>query len=244
MKRIKNYWLNQQPPALSQHYLTTAKYLLFDGTYFHKKGCLALVIDIEAKRILQYQYIQRESYQAVYPLFLHLKNQGLSPLAITLDGHRMVIRAILEVWPQIRVQRCLFHIQNQGMMWIRYRPKTVAGQTLRNLLKTLAPIRSQEDRDCFVANYQSWHQTYDQAIRLLPKDCVASKDLRRTVSLINNALPDMFHFIKDQKVATTTNYLENFYSQLKHQYRNHRGLSEQHKVHYLKWFCYLKNKLN
>lgn len=241
LKRIKNYWLSKEPPALSHHCYAAAKYLLFDGTYFHKHGCLALIIDIERKIILRAQYIEKESYDAMYPVFLELNKLGLTPTAITLDGHRMVIRAVLQAWPHALVQRCLFHIQNQGLMWIRFRPKTDAGQKLRGLLKTITAIRSQEASDGFKADYQRWHQRHDEVIRLLPKDSVANKDLRRIMSLINNALPNMFHFIKDPNIASTTNYLEGLFSQLKHQYRNHRGLSETHKIQYLKWFCYFKN---
>jgi len=60
-------------------------------------------------------------------------------------------------------------------------------------------------------------------IKTLPKTSVANTDLKRTISLINNALPNMFHYLKDQNIAPTTNLLENLYSQLKHQYCNHRG---------------------
>lgn len=241
LKRIKNYWLQRETPVLSHHCYAVAKYLLFDGTYFHKKGCLALVIDIERKLILSSEYIEKESYYATFPMFSDLKKRGLSPTAITLDGHRMVIRAILQTWPYVLIQRCLFHIQNQGLMWIRYRPKTEAGQKLRGLLRTVTAISSQDDSTCFRSNYQTWHQMHDESIRLLARDSVANTDLKRTMSLIDNALPNMFHFVKDPNIASTTNYLESLYSQLKHQYRNHRGLSETHKIQYLKWYCYFKN---
>jgi len=64
------------------------------------------------------------------------------------------------------------------------------------------------------------------------------------MGLINNVLPDIFHYIDNPFIAPTTNLLENIYPQLKHNYRRHRGLTEQHKITYLKWFCYLKNNVN
>lgn len=221
-----------------------AKYLLFDGTYFHKRGCLALLIDIVHKRLLWYEYIEREAYQTVYPMLLGLKTRGLNPAAITVDGHRMVIRAMLDTWPTMTIQRCLFHIQNQGLMWIRHRPKTLAGQELRYLLRRVTEIRCENTAKHFLMQYQTWHQKHSDSLRLLPKDSIANKDLKRTVSLIQNALPNMFHFIKDRNIAPTTNYLENLYSQLKHHYRCHRGLTEQNKIQYLKWYCYLKKGRN
>jgi len=200
-------------------------------------------MDYTTKNIVDYAYINKESYLDVYPLCLKLKEQGVNPLAVSLDGHRYVIKAIIAVWPDIIIQRCLYHIQNQGLMWIRTYPKTKAGKELRVLLKMLTSIKNNIDKQAFLAIYARWFNKYSQFIKTLPKTSIANTDLKRTISLINNALPNMFHYLKDQNIAPTTNLLENLYSQLKHQYRNHRGLTEKHKISYLKWYCYLKNRL-
>ena len=238
--RIIHYWLNQQPPALSQNHYLKAEYVMFDGTYFHKDGCLAIVMDSGHRILLDYWYIDRENYHDVYLRLMQLRQNGLSPKAITIDGHKQVTEAIQNVWPAILVQRCLFHIENQGLMWIRTFPKTEAGKTLRLILKNITGIRSDLDRENFLTTYRQWRNKYDLFIQQLPRNSIANKDLKRTTALINNALPNMFHFIKDQGIASTTNLLENFYSQLKHQYRNHRGLSRNHKIAFLRWFCYFK----
>ena len=193
------------------------------------------------KRLISYEYIDRESYPNIYPVLLGLKNKGLNPIAITTDGHRTVIKAILDVWPSIKIQRCLFHIQNQGLMWIRTYPKTEAGKQLRNILKSLTLIKTKKDQRKFLNTYGDWFRTFEPAIKKLSKTSIANTDLKRTTGLINNALPNKFHFIKDRNIAPTTNILENLFSQLKHQYRSHRGLSKQHKIQYLKWYCYFKN---
>lgn len=243
LKLIKNHWLAKEPPALSQYDYQKAKYLIFDGTYFHKNGCLAVFMDHEAKKIVHYAYIDKESYHNVYPLCLKLKEQGSNPIVITLDGHKYVIRAILDVWPKVIIQRCLYHIQNQGLMWIRTYPKTEAGKELRGLLKSLTNIKTAADKQAFLTAYDQWLSKYRKFIKSLPRTSVANTDLKRTMSLINNAMPNMFHYLKERNIASTTNLLENLYSQIKHQYRNHRGITEQHKISYLKWYCYLKNGL-
>jgi hypothetical protein len=61
--------------------------------------------------------------------------------------------------------------------------------------------------------------------------------------LINNALPEMFYFLDDAKVGSTTNALEGFHSRLKSDYQRHRGLSKQHRINYIHWYCYFKNQL-
>ena len=213
---------------------------MFDGTYFHKDGCLVLLMDAWRSRLLDYWYIARESYEDIYPRLLELKNKGLNPMVTTLDGHKTVIAAFENVWPGIVIQRCLFHIEHQGLMWIRHYPKSLAGQRLRIILKNITGLRSAEDKQRFISLYRSWQKHFGEFIRKLPKDSMANKDLKRTTALIDHALPNMFQFIKDQKIASTTNLLENFYSQLKHQYRNHRGLAREHKISFLNWYCHFK----
>lgn len=241
IKLIKNYWLSQEPKCLKID-LSKVKYLAFDGTYFHKDGCLIVLFDIINKKYLYYEYVKKENYFSVLEMCKNLKANGLNPIAITVDGHQQVIRAFCETWGNIIVQRCLFHIRLQGQMWLRKNPRTDAGKFLKAILSELMNVKNNDKKNNWINRYFAWQEKYRQEILSLSKTSIAATDLRRAMSLINNALPDMFHFIKDQKIASTTNLLENYFSQLKHKYRSHRGLKEPHKIAYLKWFCYYKNQ--
>lgn len=244
LKQIKNYWLSKEPPALLNINYQKIKYIIFDGTYFHKDGCLIVFIDSTTKRPFYYAYVNKESYENVYPATCYLKSLGLNPKAFTLDGHPHVIKALIATWSSVLIQRCLFHIQNQGLMWIRKPPKTQAGKDLSVILKSCTSIKTQEESARFVKSFYHWNTKYNNEIELLDKTSIAYKDLKRTRSLINNALKDMFHFVKDQNIVSTTNYLESFFKHLKHNYRCHNGLSLKHKIAYLKWYCFYKNYTN
>lgn len=198
-------------------------------------------MEAKAQKIISNIYAKKEGFKIVYPWFKKLKKQGLNPLYIVMDGERSVIRAIKLIWPHARIQRCLYHIQREGMRWLRTYPKTQAGRELRCLLRTLCAIKSIRERNDFIKNYELWIKKYREFVKSLPKENVAFKDLKRTMVLINNAIPDMFYYLKDPNIPATTNMLESFYSRLKADYRSHRGLTQIHKVHYLKWYCYLKN---
>ena len=199
-------------------------------------------MDAVDQRIISYIYTKKEGYKNTLPWFSELKEKGLYPLYITMDGERSVIRAISDVWPETTIQRCLYHIQREGMRWLRAYPKTQAGKNLRCLLKTLCRINSKEECDEFIIAYLRWLEVYRNYVMSLPKNEVAFKDLKKTMTLINNALPDMFYYLSDNKVPKTTNTLESFYSRLKADYRAHRGLSELHKIRYLSWYCFYHNK--
>lgn len=196
------------------------------------------------QKIISNIYEKKEGYKNVYAWFLNLKSKGLNPLNIAMDGERSVIKAINEIWPQASIQRCLYHIQQEGMRWLRTYPKTQAGKDLRDLLKTLCRITSFEKRNNFIAAYLDWIDVHKDFVLSLPKNKVAFKDLKRTMALINNAIPDMFHYLNDVNIDKTTNKLESYYSRLKADYRKHRGLTQKHKISYLKWYCYFKNEKN
>jgi hypothetical protein len=201
-------------------------------------------MDARNQKIIAHLYINKESFNASHPWFLKLKEQGLNPAYITTDGERSVIRAMRLVWPLARLQRCLYHIQHEGMRWLRTYPKTHAGRDLRFLLSKLSSIKNLSERSLFHKTYKSWLRKYKGFVLTLPRNMIACKDLQRTMVLINNALPDMFYCLNDSLVHSTTNALEGFHSRLKTDYQRHRGLTKEHRISYIAWYCYLKNNNN
>lgn len=192
--------------------------------------------------ITAHTYVHREGFRDLCPWFLQLKQQGLNPLYITMDGELSVIRALKRVWPYVKIQRCLYHIQHEGMRWLRSYPKTQAGRDFRFLLSSLPAIKTINERNSFIKAYRNWLFKHKGFVMTLPKTITEFKDLKRTIALINNALPDMFHFLKNKLVPSTTNALEGFHSRLKSDYQRHRGLTKQHRLCYLHWYCYFKNQ--
>lgn len=216
--------------------------MVYDGTYFHKDGCLLNLMNAVDKKIIAHIYTQKESFRDAYPWFVNLKHQGLNPICITTDGERSVMRAMKLVWPEAKLQRCLYHLQHEGMRWLRTYPKTDAGKELRTILSTLSRIKTIKERDAFVQAYLGWVGKHGEFVRSLPRTTIASKDLRRTMVLINNALPDMFYYLENTCVHPTTNALEGFHSRLKADYRRHRGLTKEHRIQYIDWYSYYENR--
>lgn len=241
LKRIKNYWLSKTPQITLRKNEFKSKYLIFDGTYFHKHGCCLIVIDSKSRKIIADAYEDKERHSNACSLFRNLKELGVFPVAITMDGHTQVTHAIKDVFPDTLIQRCLYHIQRQGLSWLRTRPKTQAAIDLRELLLFLPNIRTEEYKNIFIESFCSWQDTYKDFMDNLPNLSIAIKDLKRTVSLIKYALPNLFHYIYDKNIAPTTNIAESYFSRLKSDFQRHRGLTEKHKVAYLKWYIYLKN---
>lgn len=215
--------------------------MVYDATYFHKDGCLLSLMDATNQDIIASIYVNKESFKDAFPWFSRLHSLGLDPCFITTDGERSILRAMKLVWPKAKLQRCLYHLQHEGMRWLRTHPKTEAGVILRFILSQLSSIRTIAERDHFISEYQNWINCYENFVLSLSRTQLAFKDLKRTMVLLNNALADMFYFLEDTNIHSTTNALEGFHSRLKADYRRHRGLSRQHKIPYLRWYCYFEN---
>lgn len=239
MKNIVSLWLNRIPEKTTFRY-SSIKYLLFDGTYFKHENCLMAIMDHTHGTIVHHSYCVRENYEHAHAIFSELKTFGVLPKAITIDGNTSVIRAIRNVWPQVIVQRCLAHIQRQGLSWLRRNPKLQAGRDLRTILLSVTDIKDTKDAEVFKNAFLHWEKKHGELVCCLPSDKVVS-DLRATRSLLMNALPDMFHYLDDRHIPATTNRIEGYFSRLKIIYRQHRGLSKLHRKNFFGWYIYFKN---
>jgi transposase-like protein len=199
------------------------------------------LMDATSQKIIASIYVLKESFKDASPWFISLKDRGFNPRFITTDGEQSILRAMKLVWPQASLQRCLYHLQHEGMRWLRTYPKTEAGKVLRIILSRLSSIKTYAERDKFILQFQSWIHNYKGYVQSLPHSQVAFKDLKRTMVLINNALPDMFYYLEDPNIHSTTNALEGYHSRLKSDYQRHRGLSKEHKLLYLRWYAYFEN---
>ena len=98
------------------------------------------------QKIIAHIYAHKESFRDAYSWFIDLKHQGLNPLYITTDGERSIMRAMKLVWPEAKLQRCLYHLQHEGMRWLRTYPKTESGKELRAILSKLSWIKTTKER--------------------------------------------------------------------------------------------------
>jgi len=193
-------------------------------------------------KAVDYRYRIKENYATAHEIFQNAKDGGASPIAITVDGNTSVIRALKTVWPNITIQRCLAHIQRQGLSWLRRYPKSEAAKELRKVYLVIFGIENYRQRDEFLNAILVWEKRYGQFVKSLPSKNKVFGDLQRARSLLLNAWPDMFHYLDDRKIAPTTNLIEGYFSTVKGKYKQHHGLSKTTRPKYLSWYIYLKNK--
>ena len=237
IRRIIEYWLLHLPDnkgEFSEHY-----YLLFDGTFLERRKGIYVVMDAQTFSVVYGQYDISEGPTDLKKFCLSLNDHGLRPKSATIDGNPHLMKVLHLFYPTIIIQRCLVHIQRQGLMWCRRQPKRTDAQRLRNLFLRVMAINTVAVRDRFLADVSQWEQRYGCRIASSPETGWVFSDLKRARSMLLAALPDMFHYLDNPSIPTSTNALEGYFARLKQRYRQHRGLARHHRQAYFSWYIHL-----
>lgn len=237
IRRIINYWL-EHPPA-NEIELAAHRHLLLDGTFLDQRKGIFAAMEAKACSIIYGASEMAEGPGHLYPFCSHLKQHGLLPHSATVDGNLHLMRILRMLWPGILIQRCLVHVQRQGLMWCRRYPKRTDAKHLRGLFLKVMSIHTPADRDYFISELRNWESRYGTDIARSPERGPIFSDLKRARSMLLAALPDMFRYIDDPSIPRSTNALEGYFARLKHRYRQHRGLARHHRDAYFRWYLRL-----
>lgn len=237
IQRILHYWLEHPPEVSAQH--RDSRYLIFDGTFLHRRRGMYAAMEGIQHRLIYAGYGVNEGPRDLAIFCRWLKQQGLTPKSITIDGNPHIFRIAQALWPQVIIQRCLIHIQRQGLSWCRLHPKRTDARHLRQILLMVLNVRSHRQRQQFERSFDQWNEHYGRKLVQTSNRGWVTIDLQRARSMILRALPYMFSFLEDSNIPRSTNALEGYFSRLKHRYRQHRGLSMRHRTNYFQWYFYL-----
>lgn len=242
MQRLFKYYLDNPPiPKIKPN---NNCHLIIDGTYT-SDFCILNYLDNDLKYLQYYSIVNREnSTEYIIDLEL-LKQSGLNIISITSDGQKGLTKAIKQVFPNVIHQRCIIHIQRMSLIYLTRFPKTDAGITLRYWVRKLHEIDSYETRDFWIKQFGLWNNKYDLFLREKSESWSGKKWythrlLRRTRSLIKNALPNMFYYLDDPEIPKSSNGLESRFSYFKNNLNIHRGLSRKNRRNFILWYNYFK----
>jgi len=219
-------------------------YLIIDGTYF-QTFCLVYYYDTKIKHLQFYSIMAKENYDDIAADLELLKLVGLTVVAVTTDGHKALIKAVKTVFPTAIRQRCIVHVQRMSRIYLTRFPKTPAGRELRLLVGELHKIATHAEKNEWVEQFNDWAKKHynflcEKSVSPTGRKWYIHKLLRRTRSLITNALPDMFHYLDDGNIPKSTNGVESRFSYVKSNVSIHRGLTEQRQKNFILWYHYFK----
>lgn len=196
-------------------------------------------MNAETHKLLYAAYGVSERRQSLLKVYCSLADHGLIPKSATTDGKPQQIKGLRRVWPSIILQRCIVHVQRQGLSWCRRKPKRTDAKHLREIFLRLSEIKTKRQARQFIDDVIAWEDRFGAAIDSSTDRGWVFSDLVRARSMLLNAMPDMFHFVANNRIPSTTNSLEGYFSRLKEHYRHHRGLAPHHRDAYFSWYFQL-----
>jgi transposase-like protein len=218
-----------------------------DATYF-ERFCLVCYQDHDEGYTQLIRFSDGERYEEIKEDLDNLVRLGLRIESITTDGHKSILKAIRESLPDVKVQRCLVHIQRMCLLWLTRYPKHEAGRELRQLVLMLLRIKTDNDRLYWTGELAQWHTRHKAYLSEMTVNTETGrrwythKLLRRSYFSIKRAMPNMFHYLSGPAIPHTTNGIEGFFSHLKNHLDLHRGLTTQHRIDFIKWYVFLSNE--
>ena len=111
----------------------------------------------------------------------------------------------------------------------------------------LMRIKTENDRVYWTKELALWYDRHQQYLQQKTineqtgRYWYTHKLLRRSYFTIKRAMPNMFHYLANPAIPSTTNGIEGFFSHLKNHLDLHRGLTVQHRIDFIKWYIFLSN---
>lgn len=221
-------------------------HLRIDATYF-RHFCAVCYQDHDDGYTQLLRFSNGEHFEEIREDLINLIKLGVQIESITTDGHKSILRAIKKSIPDAIVQRCLVHIQRMCLLWLTRFPRHSAGIELRRLVLQIMQIKTDNDRLYWTRQLIAWHERHKVYLQektfnqTTGRYWYTHKLLRRSYHTIKRALPNMFHYLANPKIPSTTNGIEGFFSHLKNHLDLHRGLTLNHRINFIKWYIYLSN---
>ncbi|UTM48361.1 IS1249 family transposase [Glutamicibacter mysorens] len=227
-----------------------------DGIYLRRGWCL--LIAIANGKVIFWQWCDNEKATAWTALLQHLPE----PKVIVTDGGSGLMKALKNLWSEVKIQRCLVHIQRNVRTHLTLNPRLAAGKTLRQLSLQLTRIRTQEEAAAWMAAFVAWHAEYQDLLNERtyagdgagprPKGLRKTRTwwythdrLRKAYESMNRALRRghlftyLDHDLEGLGICATTNMIEGaINSGIREMIRNHRGMPIEHRRRACEWFCW------
>ena len=168
---------------------------MIDWIWISKEICLIIYYDYVNKKVIRFWFYDWERYEYIkYDLFV-LKNEFKYEIeCFILDWAKQIKKAIEEIYPNSKIQRCLTHIFRQIKSNISNNPKSECWKDLQKMII----FKNFENEKLFVKKFKFWEKKYFDFLKEksinLNKSWYTHRKLRASRSHIKNSTDFMFHY--------------------------------------------------
>ncbi|MHC6176748.1 IS1249 family transposase [Glutamicibacter sp. X7] len=227
-----------------------------DGIYLRPGWCL--LIAIAHGKVIGWQWCDQEKSAAWLELLKHFPE----PRVVVTDGGSGLLKALKSLWPKVKIQRCLVHLQRNVRTHLSMRPRTEPGKSLRRLSLKLTKIKTRAAAAEWSAAFASWQACYQHLLEEktyakdwngpLPKSVKSTRPWWYTHERLRNAYRSMatplkrghvFTYLDEDldglSISATTNMIEGgINSGIRALISHHRGMPIEHRRRACEWFCW------
>lgn len=173
-----------------------------------------------------------------------------APDVLVCDGGGGIAKAMRAAWPGTKMQRCTFHAFCQVRRRTTTRPKTQAGVDLYAIAKDLMHVGDNAEAALWMARFQGWCTSYAAFLRERnDKGGYVHERLRRARRALTELCNagTLFTYLEEDVAAkgpvpATSNKIENLNGRIRRMLANHRGMSIDHRIKAVFWFCYMNSE--
>ncbi len=151
--RRRTAWCWDIEPALGP-VETRHRVILVDGIYIGS-WCLLIAVT-EDLQVLAWQWCSTESSAAWSALLTRIP----APEVVVCDGGTGFASAARSCWPEVKTQRCLFHVQMNIRRHLTRHPRSPAGRDLLKLSRALSRVIDVDTAVSWQLGLQAWWQQH------------------------------------------------------------------------------------
>lgn len=220
------YWNHIPSPVIPP----AVDILIIDGLYLETRSSCVLIGRTKTL-MASWIFAERECYGS-WVLFCR---KLPAPRVVVCDGQRGMRSALRDTWPQVSIQRCMFHVYQLVLIRLTRRPKTEAGMTLLCITKDVFCIHTRRQKRRWIRRYRHWKKHHASFLKERTEGTLPGKKrswwythkrIRSVRTLIDHAIPELFTFIGHADIPRSTNHVEGgINSRLAELLHRHRGLS-------------------
>ncbi len=218
--------------------------LFADGIWLDRD--LVVLICCSGDRVVSWYLARSETSRAWAALISSVP----APDVVVTDGGSGFAKAVRQVWPGTRVQRCVFHAFSQVRRYTTSRPRLQAGIELYALALDLTRLETLHQADLWVERYLDWCGFWADFLEdtsvIDGRRVFTHERLRRARSSLSRLVSagTLFTYLdpdltRSGPVPATNNLIEGgVNAQLRAMLRNHRGLSLLKRAKAVFWWCH------
>lgn len=215
---------------------------MIDWIRISKEICLIIYYDYVNKKVIRFWFYDWERYEYIKNDLLVLKKEFKYEIeCFIVDWAKQIKKAVEEIYPTAKIQRCLTHIQRQIKTNISNNPQSECWKELQKIIT----FENFENEKKFIGKFNSWEKKYFDFLREKSikwnKSWYIHRKLRASRSHIKNAIPFMFHYLEDDNIKRSSNDLEWYNWVLSDHIYYHRWLRIDRLISFISLWIYKRN---